>query len=48
MQRTPDGSVTYADLAPYARLIHVPSVAGGRTLTIAMDGEDGQALAYLE
>lgn len=39
---------TFVDLAAYARLIHVPSVAGGRTLTIAMDGEDEQALAYLE
>ncbi len=38
----------FADLDPWARLIHVPSVAGGRTLTVAMDGEDEQALAYLE
>ena len=38
----------YADLAPWARLIHVPAVAGGKTLTVAMDGEDEHALAYLE
>ena len=30
------------------RVIHVPAVAGGLTLTVAMDGERDQALAYLE
>ena len=30
------------------RVIHVPTTARGHTLTIAMDGESDQALAYLE
>ncbi len=36
-----------AELADEIRLIHVPRVTGGRTLTIAMDGENDRALAYL-
>ncbi|MFQ5494244.1 MAG: PEP/pyruvate-binding domain-containing protein [Phycisphaerae bacterium] len=36
-----------AELAGELRVVHVPAVAGGRTLTIAMDGETDTALAYL-
>jgi hypothetical protein len=35
-----------ADLADDVHVIHIPAVANGRTLTIAMDGETDQALAY--
>ena len=37
-----------ADLAEEVKLIHIPAVASGRTLTIAMDGQSDKALAYLE
>ena len=37
-----------AEFADEIRLIHVPAVAQDRRLTVAMDGETDQALAYLE
>ncbi len=37
-----------AELAAEIRVIHVPAVAQGRRLTLAMDGETDQALAYLD
>ncbi len=30
------------------RVVHLPSAAGGRTLTVAMDGETDEALAFLK
>jgi hypothetical protein len=36
------------DFANEVRVIHVPAVASGRKLTIAMDGETQQAVAYLK
>jgi hypothetical protein len=36
-----------SDLAKVLRVIHVPSAAGGRRLTIAMDGATDSALGYL-
>jgi hypothetical protein len=36
-----------AEFADALRVIHVPAVAKGRKLTIAMDGETDAALAYL-
>ncbi len=37
-----------ADFAADVRVIHVPAVARGRKLTIAMDGETDTAIAYLK
>ncbi len=37
-----------ADFADIVRVIHLPTVAAGRTLTVAMDGETDHALAYLK
>ncbi|MEK7731594.1 MAG: pyruvate, phosphate dikinase, partial [Planctomycetota bacterium] len=37
-----------ADFAGDVRVIHVPEVAGGRKLTVAMDGETDVAIAYLK
>lgn len=37
-----------ADFSADLRVIHVPEVAGGRTLTVAMDGETDVAVAYLK
>ena len=37
-----------ADFAEIVRVIHVPTVAGGSMLTIAMNGETDEALAYLQ
>ncbi len=37
-----------ADYAEDIRVIHVPAVAGGRKLTVAMDGETDAALAFLK
>lgn len=37
-----------ADFAADLRVIHVPEVAGGRMLTVAMDGETDVAVAYLK
>jgi len=37
-----------ADFASDLRVIHVPEVARGRTLTVAMDGETDVAIAYLK
>lgn len=37
-----------ADFGTEIRVIHVPAVAGGRRLHVAMDGESDSALAYLE
>lgn len=37
-----------ADFVNDIHVIHIPAVANGRTLTIAMDGESDQALAYFE
>jgi hypothetical protein len=37
-----------ADFAGDVRVIHVPEVSGGRTLTVAMDGEADAAVAYLK
>lgn len=37
-----------ADFAGDVRVIHVPEVAGGRTLTVAMDGETDVAVAFLK
>lgn len=36
-----------AEFADCIRVIHVPAAAAGRTLTLAMDGESDQAVAYL-
>ena len=37
-----------AALDDVLRVIHVPSVAGGATIAVAMDGENDEALAYLD
>lgn len=37
-----------AEFAGILRVIHVPATAGGRRLTVAMDGETDRALAYLK
>lgn len=37
-----------AEFAEEIRVIHIPAVAAGRRLTIAMDGETDTALAYLK
>jgi len=37
-----------AEYADQIRVIHVPTVANGRRLTIAMDGDTDRALAYLK
>ena len=37
-----------ADFAGDVRVIHVPEVAGGCTLTVAMDGETDVAVAFLK
>ncbi len=36
-----------AELEPVVRVVHVPSIAGGRRLEVLMDGETDRALAYL-
>lgn len=36
-----------AGLAEVVRVVHVPAVAGGRLLDVIMDGEAGEAMAYL-
>jgi len=43
----PDIVPADAEFAGAIRVIHVPAVAGGRKLTIAMDGEKDCAVAYL-
>ena len=52
MAKTPNALTTLlpndAEFAQEVRVIHVPAVADGRTLTIAMDGETDQAVAYLK
>jgi hypothetical protein len=37
-----------AEVADIVRVIHVPAIAQGRTLTVIMDGETDQAVAYLK
>jgi hypothetical protein len=37
-----------AGFAGEVRVIHLPAVAGGRRLTVAMDGETDRAIAYLK
>ncbi len=37
-----------ADFATEVRVIHVPAVAGGKLLEIALDGETDRAIAYLK
>ena len=37
-----------AEFAENIRVIHIPAVAGGRKLTVAMDGEMDVAVAYLK
>jgi hypothetical protein len=37
-----------AEFAAEIRVIHVPAVSGGRKLTVAMDGETDQAVAFLK
>ena len=36
-----------AEFAGDIQVIHIPKVSGGRTLTVAMDGENDRALGYL-
>jgi hypothetical protein len=43
----PEVLPAFADLAERVHLVHLPSVTGGRTLTVAMDGEEERALAFL-
>jgi hypothetical protein len=37
----------FADMAEVLRVIHVPSIAGGKLLQVIMDAEDDRALAFL-
>ena len=52
MSRTPNALADVvpddAELASEIHVIHVPAVAQGRRLTLAMDGETDQAIAYLD
>jgi pyruvate,water dikinase len=37
-----------AEYAPFVKVIDVPAVTGGRYLELVMDGEEDEALAYLD